>query len=307
VENTLSQIVKDAFETQCEEYAKIAEETARLLRSETGRVGNFDILGRLIRLKPSGEALIVGDLHGDLESLVDILKKSRFLQRMNQTSSAVLIFLGDYGDRGEFSAEVYYTVLKLKFLFPSQVILMRGNHESPVNLLASPHDLPEQFQRRFGANWEALYSKILKLFDVLYVAVLVKGRYIIVHGGLSQDASMRDLAYAHVTHPKNNLLEDMLWSDPEEIKDVYPSPRGAGRLFGESTTTRALRRLGVKILIRGHEPCEEGFKINHSGKVLTLFSRKGPPYFNTSAAYLDLDLSKEIENANQLVPYIHRF
>ena len=307
MENTLSQIVKDALGTKSEEYTKIVEGTTRLLRSETGRVGNFDIMGRLARLKPFGEALIIGDLHGDLESLVNILNGSQFLQRMKQAPSAVLIFLGDYGDRGAFSAEVYYTVLKLKLLFPAQVIPMRGNHEGPMNLLASPHDLPEQFQRRFDANWEDVYSKIRQLFDVLYVAVLVKGRYIIVHGGLPQNTNMRDLAFAHVTHPKNNLLEDILWSDPEEIKDVYPSPRGAGSVFGENITARALRRLGVKILIRGHEPCEEGFKISHNGKVLTLFSRKGPPYFNTSAAYLDLDLSKEIGNANQLVPYIHRF
>ena len=62
----------------------------------------------------------------------------------------------------------------------------------------------------------------------------------------------------------------------------------------------------MKVLIRGHEPCEQGFKINHSGKVLTLFSRKGPPYFNAHGAYLRVSLSEKYDNANQLVPYIHR-
>jgi protein phosphatase len=65
--------------------------------------------------------------------------------------------------------------------------------------------------------------------------------------------------------------------------------------------------LNVNVLIRGHEPCQDGFKIDHSGKVLTLFSRKGPPYFNAYGAYLDLELSKQLENAEQLIPYIHKF
>jgi protein phosphatase len=60
-------------------------------------------------------------------------------------------------------------------------------------------------------------------------------------------------------------------------------------------------------LIRGHEPCEEGFKLNHDGKVLTLFSRKGSPYFNAYGAYLQLPLSEKIESAEQLVPWIHKF
>jgi protein phosphatase len=58
--------------------------------------------------------------------------------------------------------------------------------------------------------------------------------------------------------------------------------------------------LNVNVLIRGHEPSAEGYKNNHHGKVLTLFSRKGEPYYNTQAAYLQLDLNMKVENAYQL-------
>ncbi|MDI6691143.1 MAG: metallophosphoesterase, partial [Candidatus Bathyarchaeota archaeon] len=133
----LSEIVKEALEIQCDGFVKLVEDAAHLLSKENGKVGNLNIIGRLIRIKPQGEALIVGDLHGDLESLIQILKESNFLQKMNQNHDAFLIFLGDYGDRGEYSKEVYYTVLKLKMLFPEQVVLMRGNHEGPEDLLAS--------------------------------------------------------------------------------------------------------------------------------------------------------------------------
>ena len=304
-----SQIVKEALEVQCDEFTQLVEDATRLLCNEKGKVGNLKILGRLVQLEAQGEALIVSDLHGDLESLIQILKESNYLEKMSQNNDAVLIFLGDYGDRGEYSKEVYYTVLRLKLAFPEQVILMRGNHEGPEDLLPSPHDLPMEFQTKFGEKWEGAYSKIREMFHCLYNAVLVEKRYLIIHGGVpTQAKTTEDLAHAHTLHPKQSFLEDMLWSDPDEIvKEVCASPRGAGKLFGENITNQALKRFGVRIFIRGHEPCENGFKISHNGKILTIFSRKGPPYFNTYGAYLCLDLSEEFENAEQLIPHIHKF
>lgn len=309
MQTSLSQIIKEALEARCKEFTRLVEAAADLLAKEDGLVGNFDIVGRLVKIKTLGKAVIVGDLHGDLESLVQILKESGFLQKARENNNALLIFLGDYGDRGIYSTEVYYTVLKLKLLFPGQVVLMRGNHEGPKDLLASPHDLPMQFHARFGEEWRVAYSKIRELFEHLYNAVFVEERYLMIHGGLpSQAETIEDLAYAHIKHPKQRLLEEMLWNDPNEmIKEACASPRGAGKLFGEKITNEMLKRFNAKVLIRGHEPCEDGFKINHKGKVLTLFSRKGTPYFNTYGAYLDVELSGEFENAEQLTPFIHKF
>jgi hypothetical protein len=305
----IAQIIREALAIQSVEFTHLVEDVTRLLCSENGKVGNLNVIGRLVELDPQGEALIVGDLHGDLDSLIQILEESNFPQKLTQKSDAVLVFLGDYGDRGEHSTEVYYTVLKLKLLFPEQVVLMRGNHEGPADLMASPHDLPVEFQTKFGEKWTDVYLKILDLFACLYNAVLVKGLCLMIHGGLPPQArTVEDLACAHATHPKQRTLEDMLWSDPNEtFKGVSASPRGAGNLFGENITNDVLKAFNVKILIRGHEPCEDGFKIDHGGKVLTLFSRKGPPYFNAHGAYLDFELSGKFENAKQLVPYIHKF
>jgi diadenosine tetraphosphatase ApaH/serine/threonine PP2A family protein phosphatase len=305
----LSSIIKEALEANCKDFVHMVERAKNLLCNENGRIRNFEVIGKLINIQPKGEALIIGDLHGDLESLLDILKISNFLQKMSIDKDAVLIFLGDYGDRGDYSAEVYYTVLKLKILFPEQIVLMRGNHEGPEDLIASPHDLPLQFQVRFGEEWGNAYSKTRELFACLYNAVLVEGQYLMVHGGLTpQLRNAKDLAYAHLTHPQQSILEDLLWSDPNEIiRGTCASPRGAGKLFGEEVTNHVLKSLDVKILIRGHEPCEEGYKINHKDKVLTLFSRKGPPYFNSYGAYLQVPLSKKFENAGQLIPYVHKF
>ncbi len=288
---------------------QVAENALQLLNRETEQVGDLRITGRLVRAQPQGEIVVVGDIHGDLESLCHILEDSAFMEKTLRGEDSLLVFLGDYGDRGYYSPEVYYVVLKLKSMFPNKVVLMRGNHEGPNDLLAYPHDLPTNLNRKFGETGAIVYAKLRELFDQLYNVMLVEGKYILVHGGVPSKASaIEDLAYAHKKHPKETHLEEILWSDPNDIiKGTYPSPRGAGKLFGKDVTEKFLKILNVKFLIRGHEPSEDGFKTNHSGKVLTLFSRRGPPYYNEHGAYLQINASDMVENAQQLQQNIHKF
>jgi protein phosphatase len=301
-------IVKEAQSVQSNGFIETVEKTQSVLHKEKGQIGNLTILDCLVKLEASGEALVIGDLHGDLESLTIILQTSKFIEKMHKTQDSTLIFLGDYGDRGEKSPETYYLILKLKLAFPRQVVLLRGNHEAPTDLLGVPHDLPLRFQDRFGENWTEAYEKIRALHACLYNAVYVEDRYLILHGGLSPKInSLQDIAHAQENY-NEEVLEDILWNDPDEkVPDVSFSPRGAGKLFGKKVTKQVLERLNAKILIRGHEASNMGFKINHSGKVLTLFSRKGAPYSNRYGAYLQLPLREKFEKAQQLSPFIHKF
>jgi diadenosine tetraphosphatase ApaH/serine/threonine PP2A family protein phosphatase len=304
-----SQVIKESKTSTAEDFHRLIEETRGVLCSENDALGNLTVIGRLAKLAPVGTAVVVGDLHGDLESLTTILKNSRITQRMAKDKDTSMVFLGDYGDRGVQSTEVFYVILKLKLTFPRQVAMLRGNHEGPSDLMASPHDLPLQLQHRFKEKWVDVYQKLTEFFSCLYNAAYVDGRYLMVHGGIPEKARhLQEIANANKLHPEKTFLEELLWNDPEEsIKGTYPSPRGAGKLFSKAVTQEGLEKLNAQILIRGHEPSGEGFKINHDGKVLTLFSRKGPPYYNKYGAYLDLPLSEKFENANQLIPYIHKF
>jgi protein phosphatase len=304
-----SSLVRSAEESSLGEFLQVVKKGIQLLSTEDGNVGRLLVIGRLIEASPVGEAIVVGDLHGDLESLTSILDSSNFLKKVEDGKDVLLIFLGDYGDRGIRSPEVYYVVLKLKELFPDNVILMRGNHEGPPDLLASPHDLPAHLNRKFGTRGSEAYLKLRELFNHLYTGVLVKGEVIFLHGGVpSQAKNVDDIAYAHEKHPRERHLEEILWSDPwEGISGTIASPRGAGKLFGEDVTSNLLRMLGVIALVRGHESSEEGYKTNHNNKVLTLFSRRGPPYRNKFGAYLHLDLQQKLENPKQLLRGIHKF
>jgi protein phosphatase len=299
-------LVKEALRISLNEFTQLTEHTVSLLRDEPKQAGNLRIEGRLIKAPPKGEAVIVGDLHGDLETLTQILDSSGFIQKAERGEDSLLIFLGDYGDRGILSPEVYYVVMTLKTQFPERVILLRGNHEGPDDLLASPHDLPMHLHNKFGEKSTEAYNGLKQLFGQLYNAVIIEKSCTLLHGGVPSKAkSINDVAYAHLKHPKETHLEEILWSDPEEsLKGTYPSPRGAGKLFGQDVTESFLKMTNASVLIRGHEPADAGFKINHSGRILTIFSRKGEPYFNSQGSFLQLDLTERIKDAFQLKRFV---
>jgi len=224
----LESLVDMAEKISSNEFLHLTQICSQLLAKESRRVGNLRITGRLVEVPPVGEAIIVGDIHGDLESLRHILEISSFIKKANDGEDVLLIFLGDYGDRGLYSPEVYYVILKLKESFPQHVVLMRGNHEGPDDLLASPHDLPFHLNRRFGEKGSEVYLKLRELFSRLYTAVLLDERYILLHGGApSQALKTDDIACAHEKHPREQHLEEILWSDPWEAIKGTPGDSSA--------------------------------------------------------------------------------
>ncbi|MCS7120473.1 MAG: metallophosphoesterase family protein [Nitrososphaerota archaeon] len=306
---SLSEILEQAKDSDSDSILSLVDKVERILVSERERTSEkIKIIGRLVRLPASGRATVIGDIHGDMQSLGKILADSNFLERADKPDEYI-IFLGDYGDRGLQSPEVYYVVLNLKSMFPNNVILLQGNHEGPEDLLAHPHDLPIHIKMKMGAGWESVYSRLSELFRKFYTCVLVEEKCVMLHGGVPSKArTIDDVAYAFEKHPMESHLEEILWSDPsDEIRGAIPSSRGAGYIFGEDVTESFIRMLRIRFVIRGHEPAEMGYKYNHSGRILTLFSRKGPPYSNSQGAYLTFDLSGTYESALSLEPYIRKF
>ncbi|MEM1581248.1 MAG: metallophosphoesterase family protein [Candidatus Bathyarchaeia archaeon] len=306
---SIQDIFNDSFAVKANVFLDLINQVNQIISSERGGIGRLEVIGRLICLPTSGEAVLIGDIHGDLSSLKRILSETKFIEKASNKHDIYLVFLGDYGDRGFYSPEVYYVVLTLKRMFADRIILLQGNHEGPEDLLAYPHDLPYHLRRKFGSDWLEVYRKLTHLFRGFYLAVIVEGRFVALHGGVPTEAKrLEDLAFAYEKHPSESHLEEILWNDPiDGLEGKYPSPRGAGYLFGENLTKKFLEILGVKFLIRSHECVDTGYKLNHGGKVLTLFSRKGAPYHNTFGAYLTLNLSDNTNSISRIERAVRKF
>ena len=264
---------------------------------ERGSIGDVRIHDFLVIIPRDSIIAVIGDIHGDLLSFRYILNT---IFNQDILKRGYVVFLGDYVDRGPYSVEVFLSLAKLRILYPERIFLLRGNHEPPYDLMPYPHDLPYQIVRKFGSRGKKIYEEFMKVFNELYIATIVEGRLLMVHGGVpvSMD-KVEDIALAPRLHPNKPYLEEILWNDPTEDTDTWTySPRGAGKLFGKAVTFKALQVLGVRAIVRGHEPCPTGYKFNHNGRVLTLFSRKGAPYFNEKGAFLILDTTKLSGSSN---------
>ena len=261
---------------------------------------NLDIDGKLVKTPEEGRAIVVGDIHGDLSSLESILAESKFVQRVENEEKIYLAFLGDYIDRGPNQLEVLLRASELLIEYPANVIMLRGNHEGPEDVMARPHDFPRQLREKIEINWKNVYSGFRELADELYSAVLFPGIAFLAHGGIPTNTQRLDtIAEAHLNHPDDPTLVELLWNDPRSGKGIRPSFRGAGHYFGEDFLQDFLQEHNLDWLIRGHESVSKGYRIE--GKTLTLFSCKLPHYGNKKGAYLEIPLDEKISEIESFV------
>lgn len=283
-------LLNKSLNTRYDEVLEILSEYKELLRNELKNksYNTYYRLKGLIKIK-SPRVIIVGDLHGDLRSLEKILEIV-YERTSRNVDNYVFVFLGDYVDRGAYSFETIMSIILMRLHKPENVIMLRGNHEPPMGLIPYPHDLPYFLRKKFGKNWEEIYHRLFEIFQLLPHAAIAYSKLFLVHGGIpTQTTSLHDIAEAN---NRIELLEELLWNDPSDfISEWTPSPRGAGKLFGIKVSRRFLKENNLLTTIRSHEPCN-GFKMNHGGLVITLFSRRGHPYYNTQASILILDLEK---------------
>lgn len=130
----------------------------------------------LINLSSTTEPIsVIGDLHGSLSSLTHILHRIQLEDR-------VVIFDGDFVDRGDYSLEVLLTLLVLKVTYPKNVYLLRGNHED--TMIASAYGFQDEIRRKYGdqatsRSWDSIGD----LFGALPLAALSKFAFICAMGG----------------------------------------------------------------------------------------------------------------------------
>ncbi len=123
-----------------------------LMPAQTGWLGKM--FGRKTRLPRVGDGrrvFAVGDIHGRNDLLEDLLDQIRDYAAANPGRQNVLVFLGDYIDRGPDSKAVVDRLISLgrNGMAGWQTVFLRGNHEqSLLNFLEDP--MVYQQWRDFG-------------------------------------------------------------------------------------------------------------------------------------------------------------
>jgi len=226
---------------------------------------------------------IVGDIHGQYPDLL------RLFEFRGMPPDANYLFLGDYVDRGPNGLECMFLLMALKIKYPTQVWLLRGNHEcAAINRIYGFYD---ECKRRYSVK---LWKTFQELFNSLPLAAVVDGKIFCIHGGLSPDIESPDdlkRVARPVDVPDTGLLCDTLWSDPDrDITGWAENDRGVSYTFGADVVRRFLEKNDLDLIVRAHQVVEDGYEFFADRGLVTVFS--APNYcgeFDNCGAMMSVD------------------
>lgn len=222
---------------------------------------------------PEGVKITVcGDVHGQFYDLIKIFEINGYPSEQHY-----YLFNGDFVDRGAYSIEVIITMFALKAAYSRFFFMARGNHESEhVNRM---HGFFEETKRKYD---ERMFSMMNKVFNALPIVHVIQNQLFVVHGGLPEkpDFVLEDIASIDrfKDPPNGTMFSQLLWSDPKQTPGISPSHRGEGILWGPDVTDAFLERNNLKMIIRSHVWEPTGYKIDHNGKCVTIFSAPNYTY-----------------------------
>jgi len=217
---------------------------------------------------------IVGDLHGQYEDLLTIFNKKGFPSNKNR-----YLFLGDYVDRGEKSLEVILLLFSYKIMYPNDIILLRGNHETED--ISKIYGFFDECKRRYSIK---IWKEFQNVFDYMSCSATV-GKTIsnplifACHGGIS-----KHLKYIseinRIKKPTKiedaGLLCDLVWADPhddnESTLDFAESDRGISYTFSKNVLKNFLKLNNLELVARAHQVVEDGYEFFGNRQLVTIFS-----------------------------------
>ena len=246
----------------------------------------LDKESKLIEIKKAKKIIFVGDTHGDLEVSKKLVKD--YLKPTN-----IIVFLGDYVDRGPYSKENLGFLLEMKTKRPDQIYLLQGNHEGHHILKFSPAD----FWKNLNEKEYQKYSSIVEKFPLAVAAKDI----IALHGVLPDINTSRSVLDVLKEINKIKLGGEewmqIVWGDffekPGEYLGIEPF---TGRpQFGRDYFFRLMEKFNKKVLIRSHQPDTPQYMFND--RCLTIFTSSAYAREKTIAI---LDFKKKIKTAKDL-------
>ncbi|GMM43060.1 protein serine/threonine phosphatase [Hanseniaspora uvarum] len=210
---------------------------------------------------------VIGDVHGEFTTV-----KKIFHMFGKVSEDHIYIFNGDFVDRGQYSCEIALLLYSLKIVYPNNIYINRGNHES--RSMSNIYGFREEVFVKYD---RFIHKLFLDSFDALPLSICVNKEYLVMHGGLMSNPYTKIeeiLRINRFCEPDSiGLFHDLLWTDPtEEADDLGPSKRGLGFSFGKNITKKFLNHNNLKKIIRSHEMKLNGIDYSHDKCVITVFS-----------------------------------
>ena len=210
---------------------------------------------RLIELPDDRPTIFVGDIHGDRDAAEHVLS-------MFPPESGVLVFLGDILDRGPDSLGSLKVILRRKAEHPDSTHLLMGNHEAWAAV-----------QFRPAGFWLELSPKeahrIAEGLRPLPFAAWHPDGLLGVHGALPDLPALESIRDVDLGSDAWRAMTWGDWVDDDALK-TFAGPRPA---FGPSSFSKRANQLGVRLLIRSHQPASP----------LSMFADRCLTIFSTSA------------------------
>jgi len=237
---------------------------------------------------------VYGDIHGQYLDLMRLFARYKAPTDGDggDIDSMDYLFLGDFVDRGSFSLETVCLLFALKVRYPTQIHLIRGNHEDPT--INGIYGFRDECRRRLKEETEepdSCWNKFNRAFEWLPVCAVIEERILCIHGGIGGavgtiadvNALQRPLHVAQIPQtPAEQRVTDLLWSDPSDSDAVTGvtmnetrDPDGTGRIvkFGPDRVEEFLKQNPpLSMILRAHECVMDGFERFANGRLITIFS-----------------------------------
>lgn len=230
-------------------------------------------------------AKVFGDIHGQWSDLLDIFTCFGWPTHYRGDIEALsYVFNGDFVDRGPHSLEVVFFLFACKLLYPNNIVLVRGNHETRV--INATNGFLVECKRRLGnAEGQRVWEAVNRVFEFLPLICVVSQKVLILHGGIGKGDWSIDSLSTGLKVPVNEthihqdpILTNILWSDPAESDHVIGTHANQARggqgivCFPSATVKEFCIRNRIDLVIRSHQCVEAGFELFAGGKLCTIFS-----------------------------------
>ena len=244
--------------------------------------------GKLIRLPPKGRLIVVSDLHGnhkDYRSYLDLWDSS--------DDDCHIVFIGDLihsSFEPDGSLEILDDAIIKSKKYPNFHVLL-GNHEwahitctdiyrNEKNQIASF----EELVRTGKGSLQPSLDNYIGFFKSLPFFLKTDNGVFISHAGPSRNICSID-DFNHVFDDyENDLLDDFLWNR-------------YGNDYTSKDVSKFLRIIESNCMVIGHNNVN-GYEL--LGKQLIISSS----FMTSTKTYLDIDLSKNIENIRDLMEFL---